>query len=211
MPPTMQPTAGFNWFAIDSDARFRSLHKRKSRFLWGLMAFAVVYYFLLPIGAAYFTDLFKVKVWGADQLRPGVRAVAVHRRLGHRLVLCAQGRRVRRDGRGDRARRRHASGGDAGERHGQAQIVLSVGAALAAVAASPAFAQAVSSEWRMPHLRRVRRDHRRDDVGHLHRGEAREDRRRLLRRRRRGIGPAERLGDRRRLSVGGVVPRHRRA
>jgi uncharacterized membrane protein (DUF485 family) len=28
------------------------------------MAFAVVYYFLLPIGAAYFTDLFKVKVWG---------------------------------------------------------------------------------------------------------------------------------------------------
>ena len=64
MPPTMQPTAGFNWFAIDSDARFQSLHKRKSRFLWGLMAFAVVYYFLLPIGAAYFTDLFKVKVWG---------------------------------------------------------------------------------------------------------------------------------------------------
>jgi uncharacterized membrane protein (DUF485 family) len=53
-----------NWFAIDSDARFQSLHKRKSRFLWGLMAFAVVYYFLLPVGAAYFTDLFKVKVWG---------------------------------------------------------------------------------------------------------------------------------------------------
>jgi uncharacterized membrane protein (DUF485 family) len=28
------------------------------------MAFSVIYYFLLPIGAAYFTELFKVKVWG---------------------------------------------------------------------------------------------------------------------------------------------------
>lgn len=57
-------TSALNWSAIDSDPRFQSLHRRKSRFLWGLMAFSVVYYFLLPIGAAYFTDLFKVKVWG---------------------------------------------------------------------------------------------------------------------------------------------------
>jgi uncharacterized membrane protein (DUF485 family) len=53
-----------NWAAIDADPRFQSLHTRKSRFLWGLMAFSVVYYFMLPIGAAYFTDLYKVKVWG---------------------------------------------------------------------------------------------------------------------------------------------------
>ena len=53
-----------NWAAIDADPRFQSLHARKSRFLWGLMAFSVVYYFLLPIGAAYFTDLYKIKVWG---------------------------------------------------------------------------------------------------------------------------------------------------
>ncbi len=53
-----------NWAAIDADPRFQSLHARKSRFLWGLMAFSVVYYFLLPIGAAYFTDLYRVKVWG---------------------------------------------------------------------------------------------------------------------------------------------------
>jgi len=33
-------------------------------FLWGLMIFSVVYYFLLPIGAAYFPELFRVKVWG---------------------------------------------------------------------------------------------------------------------------------------------------
>jgi uncharacterized membrane protein (DUF485 family) len=56
--------ATINWAAIDSDPRFRDLHDRKTRFLWGLMAFSVVYYFLLPIGAAYFTDLYKVKVFG---------------------------------------------------------------------------------------------------------------------------------------------------
>jgi len=53
-----------NWAAINADPRFRELHRKKSRFLWGLMAISVVYYFLLPIGAAYFTDLFKIKVWG---------------------------------------------------------------------------------------------------------------------------------------------------
>ena len=57
-------TTAFNWSAIDTDARFRSLHRRKSSFLWGLMAFSVIYYFALPIGAAYLTDLFKWKVWG---------------------------------------------------------------------------------------------------------------------------------------------------
>ncbi len=53
-----------NWAAIDADPRFQELHRKKTSFLWGLMIFSVIYYFLLPIGAAYFTDLFKVKVWG---------------------------------------------------------------------------------------------------------------------------------------------------
>src|SRR5512140_1838954 len=53
-----------NWSAIDSDPRFKELHRRKTTFLWSLMAFSVIFYFALPIGAAYFTDLFKVKVWG---------------------------------------------------------------------------------------------------------------------------------------------------
>jgi len=57
-------STALNWIAIDADPRFQELHRRKSRFLWGLMAFSVVYYFLLPIGAAYFTELFKMKVWG---------------------------------------------------------------------------------------------------------------------------------------------------
>ena len=53
-----------NWAAIDADPRFQALHDQKIRFLWGLMAFSIVYYFLLPIGAGYFPDLYKVKVWG---------------------------------------------------------------------------------------------------------------------------------------------------
>lgn len=57
-------TTKMNWRAIDADPRFQALHRKKSQFLWGLMIFSMVYYFLLPIGAAYFQDLFKIKVWG---------------------------------------------------------------------------------------------------------------------------------------------------
>jgi uncharacterized membrane protein (DUF485 family) len=53
-----------NWAAIDNDPRFQTLHSKKVAFLSGLMILSIVYYFLLPIGAAYFTDLFKVKVFG---------------------------------------------------------------------------------------------------------------------------------------------------
>lgn len=58
--PSSQP----DWAAIDADPRFQALHKKKTAFLWSLMLISVVYYFLLPIGAAYFQDLFKIKVWG---------------------------------------------------------------------------------------------------------------------------------------------------
>lgn len=57
-------SAVVNWSAINADPRFRELHRRKSVFLWGLMAFSVAFYFALPIGAAYATDLFRQKVWG---------------------------------------------------------------------------------------------------------------------------------------------------
>ena len=53
-----------NWAAIDADPRFQELHSRKTRFLWGLMVFAVIYYFLLPIGAAYFPNLYAIRVFG---------------------------------------------------------------------------------------------------------------------------------------------------
>ena len=53
-----------NWLKIDAHPRFQELHRNKSRFLWTLMIFSIIYYFLLPVGAAYFTDIFRVKVWG---------------------------------------------------------------------------------------------------------------------------------------------------
>jgi len=53
-----------NWVAIDNDPRFQRLHAKKLAFLSGLMIFSLIYYFLLPIGAAYFTDIYKVKVYG---------------------------------------------------------------------------------------------------------------------------------------------------
>jgi uncharacterized membrane protein (DUF485 family) len=56
--PTIQ------WSKIEADPRFQRLHAKKAAFLWGLMAFSVIYYFLLPIGAAWFTDIYKIKVWG---------------------------------------------------------------------------------------------------------------------------------------------------
>jgi uncharacterized membrane protein (DUF485 family) len=53
-----------NWKAIDEDPRFQDLHRKKTRFLTGLMLFSVFYYFLLPIGAAYFQELFAKKIYG---------------------------------------------------------------------------------------------------------------------------------------------------
>lgn len=53
-----------DWDAVVQDPRFQSLHRRKSAFLWSLMGFSVIWYFLLPIGAAYFQDLFRIRVWG---------------------------------------------------------------------------------------------------------------------------------------------------
>ena len=60
----MEQASALNWQLIVADPRFQALHRKKTSFLWGLMVFSIVYYFLLPIGAAYFQDLFKVKVWG---------------------------------------------------------------------------------------------------------------------------------------------------
>ncbi|HXH03888.1 MAG TPA: DUF485 domain-containing protein [Candidatus Competibacteraceae bacterium] len=53
-----------DWAAIDADPRFQTLHRRKTAFLTGLMVFSIIFYFLLPIGAAYFPGLFKTQVWG---------------------------------------------------------------------------------------------------------------------------------------------------
>lgn len=63
LPLAMNPRA-IDWIAIEAHPRFQELHRRKRRFLWGLMAFSVLYYFLLPIGAAYWVELFRKQIWG---------------------------------------------------------------------------------------------------------------------------------------------------
>jgi len=60
----MAQASTLDWQRIVADPRFQALHRKKTSFLWGLMVFSIVYYFLLPIGAAYFQDLYKIKVWG---------------------------------------------------------------------------------------------------------------------------------------------------
>ena len=60
----MAKTDSIDWAAVIADPRFQRLHRRKMAFLWGLMVFSVAYYFALPIGAAYFQDLFKIRLWG---------------------------------------------------------------------------------------------------------------------------------------------------
>jgi uncharacterized membrane protein (DUF485 family) len=57
-------TAIIDWSKAEADPRFQALHSKKSAFLWGLMVFSVIYYFLLPIGAAWFTEIYKITVWG---------------------------------------------------------------------------------------------------------------------------------------------------
>ncbi len=54
-----------DWAAINADPRFRELHRRKAGFLGFLMIASIVYYFMLPVGAAWFPALFRTKVFGA--------------------------------------------------------------------------------------------------------------------------------------------------
>ncbi|HTN47867.1 MAG TPA: DUF485 domain-containing protein [Burkholderiaceae bacterium] len=64
MPGAQAPRAPLNWQAIDEDPRFQTLHSKKVGFLTSLMLFSLFYYFLLPIGAAYFSDIYRIKVYG---------------------------------------------------------------------------------------------------------------------------------------------------
>ena len=64
----MAPAASLDWQSIVADPRFQALHRKKTGFLWGLMGVSIASYFLLPIGAAYFQNLFRIQVWGPVNL-----------------------------------------------------------------------------------------------------------------------------------------------
>ena len=53
-----------HWQAIEADPRFQTLHRDKNRFLWRMMLFALIYFFCLPIAAAYFQLILTIKIWG---------------------------------------------------------------------------------------------------------------------------------------------------
>ena len=53
-----------DWAALGADPRFQELHRRKATFLSLLMAVSILYYFMLPVGAALFPDFFRIKVLG---------------------------------------------------------------------------------------------------------------------------------------------------
>ena len=53
-----------DWNTVIADPRFQALHRKKQGFLTALMLFSVAFYFLLPVGAGYFQDVFRARVWG---------------------------------------------------------------------------------------------------------------------------------------------------
>ncbi|HMN01965.1 MAG TPA: DUF485 domain-containing protein, partial [Geobacter anodireducens] len=52
----------YDWASIAKNPKFVELHRKKTTFLVGWWVFSTVYYFLLPIGAAYAPGLFKIKI-----------------------------------------------------------------------------------------------------------------------------------------------------
>ncbi|MBJ6725125.1 DUF485 domain-containing protein [Geomesophilobacter sediminis] len=54
----------YNWAAIAKNPKFVELHRKKTVFLFGWWIFSCVYYFLLPISAAYTPGIFKIKIIG---------------------------------------------------------------------------------------------------------------------------------------------------
>ena len=54
----------YDWSAIARNPKFIELHRKKTTFLVGWWVFSTVFYFLLPIGAAYAPGLFKIKILG---------------------------------------------------------------------------------------------------------------------------------------------------
>ncbi len=54
----------YDWSAIAKNPKFVELHHKKAAFLFGWWIFSLIFYFLLPIGAAYAPGLFKIKIIG---------------------------------------------------------------------------------------------------------------------------------------------------
>lgn len=61
---TEATTGEIDWATLAHDPAFLALHAQKRRFLWSLMVFAIGYYFLLPVGAAYLPEVYRIRISG---------------------------------------------------------------------------------------------------------------------------------------------------
>lgn len=53
-----------DWESIGRAPEFLQLYRRRQRLQNGLLVAALLYFFALPIGAGYFPELFRIRVWG---------------------------------------------------------------------------------------------------------------------------------------------------
>lgn len=58
----------YDWQNIAKNPKFLNLHRKKSRFLFGLWIFGAIPYFLLTLGAAYAPEIFKTRLVGRMNL-----------------------------------------------------------------------------------------------------------------------------------------------
>lgn len=53
-----------DWVRIAESPKFAELHSRKFRFLFGWWVLFTVFFFLVPLGAGYLPDLYRLKIVG---------------------------------------------------------------------------------------------------------------------------------------------------
>ena len=200
-----------NWAAIDADPRFQELHRKKMAFLWGLMIFSVIYYFLLPDRGRLFPGALQDQGLGPGERGHPVRALPVRRRLGDRGHLLPGAPTASST---PWPRRSF-------DRRRQDRSLTCTSQSTNPGCSRPRSPRSSAAAWptqrgrggrpvQMDDLRGVRRHHRHHHGDHLLGGAAHPLHLRVLCRRPLGDRHAERLGDRRRLPVRRVLPRHRR-
>lgn len=59
---------GHDWARISQHPHFVELHNKKKRFLVGWWLFSAVFYFILPIGAAWFGSIYSIRLFGVVNL-----------------------------------------------------------------------------------------------------------------------------------------------
>ena len=177
------------------------------------MVFSIVFYFLLPIGAAYFQDSTRSRcgapvnvglLFALSEFMVAWGIAFIYSRRANSEFDAMASELIR-----DADRR---SGGQPSEaRVICAALVVGCGGCCGTSRHRPLAQGAVADKWRWLTFVVFGVIIAVHDVRYVPCRQAREERSRLLHGGRRRVRPAERLGDRRRLSVGGVVSRHRGA